>query len=189
VPRVAVGLARQADRLGDAEVGDDGAAVGEQDVLRLHVAVHDAGAVRVGERARHVARDVHGVVDRERPLPLEPPAEALPLDERHRVVQHAALELAGREEGHDVRVLQPRGEADLALEPLRGEPLGEVGAEHLHDHLSPERGLVGDEDAAHPPATELPLDGVGRTERPLQPVVDVRRAHRVPGLVRASGPR
>jgi hypothetical protein len=139
--------------------------------------VHDAGAVRVGERARDVARDAHRVRHRQPALAREPRAEALTLDERHRVEEHAAVELTRGEERDDVRVLEPRREADLALEPLGGERLGEVGVEHLHHHLAPERRLVGDEDAAHPAAAELALDGVGGAERPLQPVLNVRRAH------------
>ena len=48
---------RRAERLGDAEVGDRGRAAGEQDVVRLDVAMHDAALVRVGERARDVLED------------------------------------------------------------------------------------------------------------------------------------
>ena len=48
---------RGRDGLRDAEVGDDRRAPGEEDVVRLDVAVHDAALVRVGERARDVAQD------------------------------------------------------------------------------------------------------------------------------------
>ena len=52
---------------GDAEVGDQGGAVLEQDVLRLDVAVDDALAVRVVERRGHLAREPERLVHRELP--------------------------------------------------------------------------------------------------------------------------
>ena len=66
-------------------------------------------------------------------------------------------------------------ELDLALEPLGADAGGELGRQHLHDDLAAERGLVGDEDARHPAAAELALDGVGATERVLELVA---KAHR-----------
>ena len=147
------------ERLGDAEVGDDRRAAGEQDVLRLDVAVHDAVRVRVLERARHVAQHRHGRVRREPPVAAEPRAQRLALDERHRVVRQPVA-LPGGEHRHDVRVLQPRGDADLAREPLGAHPLGELGREHLHDDAPAERRLLGHEHARHPAAAELALEGV-----------------------------
>ena len=60
-PRVARGGAR------DAEVGDHGAArrAVEQDVVGLHVAMHDAARVRVRERVGHVGEDAPRVGDRQ----------------------------------------------------------------------------------------------------------------------------
>ena len=49
----------------DAEVGDERLAVMQENVLGLDVAVDDAVAVRVVERARDFGRDAHRVVDRE----------------------------------------------------------------------------------------------------------------------------
>jgi hypothetical protein len=45
------------ERAADAEVGDQRVAVGEQDVLRLHIAVDDAVAVGEIEPVGHLARD------------------------------------------------------------------------------------------------------------------------------------
>ncbi len=56
--------ARRADRFRDTEVGDDGGIAGEENVLRVYVAVDDAGAARVRERLRlHVARDADRLRD------------------------------------------------------------------------------------------------------------------------------
>src|SRR5216117_3727488 len=55
----------------DAEVGDEGAAGRrvEQDVVGLHVAVHDAVRVRVIERQRHFLEETGGLRDAEGPEP------------------------------------------------------------------------------------------------------------------------
>ena len=58
--------ARRADRLRDAEVGDDRGAAGQQHVVRLDVAMDDAALVRVRERLRHVAQHADDFGDRER---------------------------------------------------------------------------------------------------------------------------
>ena len=55
----------------------------EQDVLRLDVAVDDAVLVGVVQRAGRLAGDPERVLHRELPLPAEPVAEALALDEGH----------------------------------------------------------------------------------------------------------
>ena len=76
-------------RLGDAEVGDDRRAAGEQHVVRLDVAMDDAALVRVRQRLRDVAQDADRLGDRQRARAREPRAQRLALDERHRVVRQA----------------------------------------------------------------------------------------------------
>ena len=56
------------ERLGDAEVGHHAHAAGEEHILRLDVAVHDAVLVRVDQRARHVPEQAHRFGDRHRAL-------------------------------------------------------------------------------------------------------------------------
>ena len=70
---------------GDPEVGDQCMAALQQDVLGLHVAVHDAMAVRVLERIRDLAHQLHRVIHREATLTREPRAQRLAVDERHDV--------------------------------------------------------------------------------------------------------
>ena len=65
-------------------------------------------------------------------------------------------------------VLQLGGELDLAAEAVDVQPRGEIGRQHLDDHVPFERRLGGDEDAAHPPATQLALDPVGVAQRLLE---------------------
>ena len=123
-------LARLARGERDAEVGDQRAAVVQQDVLGLDVAVDHAVPVRVVERVGDLARDPHRVVDRELLLAVEPVAERLALDERHDVVEEA-VGLARVEQREDVRMLQIGGELDLGEEPLGAEHRGELGVQHL----------------------------------------------------------
>ena len=55
---------RTADRASDAEVGDQCAAVREQDVLGLDVPMYHAQAVGVAQRVGHVACDAERISDR-----------------------------------------------------------------------------------------------------------------------------
>ena len=83
-------------RLRDAEVGHEGVLPREQHVVRLDVAVHNAAAVRVGERVAHVAQDPHRLGDRELVFVREPHAQRLPLHSGHDVVEEVAVRAGGK---------------------------------------------------------------------------------------------
>ena len=117
--------ARRADRLRDAEVGDDRRAAREQHVVRLDVAVHDAALVRVRQRLRDVVQDADDFGDRERSA-REPRAQRFAFDERHRV-EGQPVRVARGEHRNDVRLLQRGDGADLALEALGAEPCASSG--------------------------------------------------------------
>ena len=78
-----------------------------------------------------------------------------------------------REQRNDVRLLELGGELDLARETLGRDAGGEVGAQDLHNDVALERRIAGEEEAAHPAATELALEGVGGAERGLELVADL----------------
>ena len=61
-----------------------------------------------------------------------------------------------------------RGELDLALEAVDVDALRQFGRQDLDDDLARPSAFFGDEDARHPAAAELALDGVGRAECGLQ---------------------
>ena len=66
----------------------------------------------------------------------------------------------GVEHGEDVRVLQPGGEADLALEALGPEGGGQLGVQHLERDRPVVPEVLGQIDGGHAPAAELALERV-----------------------------
>jgi hypothetical protein len=136
----------------------------QQDVLRLDVAVHDAACVRVVERLGDLAREAHRLVHRERPVPREPRAQRLPIDVRHHVVEPPGR-VPRVEQGEHVRVLQRRGERDLAQEALRAERHREVRVEHLDRDGTRVAEVAREVDRGHATARQPPLDRVPVDER------------------------
>ena len=160
-------LARCLHGFGDPEIGDDGGAFAEENVLGLDVAVDDPLPVGVGERGGDVAENGEALLDRNWTF-ANPLAQRFPAHERHGEVRISADGLARGEHGYDVRLLEPRREPDLALEPRRREGVGELGRQNLDDDVAPERLVAGDEDPRHSAGAELPLHGVAASERLLQ---------------------
>ena len=111
----------------DAEVGHQGITVlGQQQVLRLDVTVHDPVLVGVLKGLGRFPRDPERLLHGEVPLPPQPVPERLALD-----VRHGEPELTGSlarvEHGQDVGMLEPGGELDLPLEALGAEAGSELG--------------------------------------------------------------
>ena len=83
------------------------------------------------------------------------------------IVVRQAVRLACRQHWNDVRLLQRRRRADLPLESLGADARASSG-EDFDDDLAPEPDFIGHEDARHPTAAELALEGVGSTQRRLE---------------------
>ena len=123
--------------------------------------MHDAELVGVGDRLRHVMRDVERLVERQRTYAIDAIGERLALDELHHeeietvlvadVVQHA-----------DVGVVEPRDGDGLALEAL-AEALvfGQPGRNHLDGDHAVEAGVAAAIDLAHAADAEERQDFVG----------------------------
>ena len=104
--------------LRETEVGqEDVVARRDQDVAGLDVPMHQPAEMSSVERACGLADDPRGAGRIERPFALEQGVEIRRLDEPHRDVE-VAVRLAGVEHRDDVGVLDPCGDAPLALEPL-----------------------------------------------------------------------
>ena len=67
-------------------------------------------------------------------------------------------------------MLEPGGEADLALETLGAEGGGELAEEHLEGDGPVVADVMGQVDGGHPAAAELALDGVAVGEGVAQAV-------------------
>ena len=158
---------RHADGARDPKVRDYRGTALQQDVLGLDVAVYDAVAVRVGERARHFGRDPHCLVNRELLFPLQPVAQRLALDVWHDVIEEA-VDGTGVVQRQDMRVLQPGGDRNLAEEAIASERGRQLGVQDLDRDWAVVLQVLGEEDRGHPAPAKLPLDGVVLDERVTQ---------------------
>ena len=149
------------ERARDAEVGEVGGAVPvEQDVGRLDVAVQHAGRVRGVQCARHLGEDLDRARRGQRPVGQHA-LEVRPVDEGH-VQVRAAVDLAVRVDGHDVRLGKAGDEAGLPPEPREELRLG-VPRQALERDVPVVAGVVGAVDLSHATAPEQFFDAV-RTE-------------------------
>ena len=164
-PRQASGRARALGQpeVGQVRVGLRGL-VGDQDVRRLDVAVHQSARVRGVERAGDLGQDDARHLEREGTA-IDHAAQVRPGHEAHREVEHALL-LAAAMDGHDVRVLEGRRQARLGPE-ARGRVLvlHPLGRDQLQRHGAIEIDVHRLVDDAHPAAVEQPVDPVAGEHR------------------------
>src|SRR5256714_9185901 len=127
----------------------------------------DITGVSVRECVGNLARDSHSLGDRQAALALEPLAQRFSLYVGHGVEQQT-IRFAGIEQRQDVRMGQPRRNADLLQEPFVPQRCRELGSQHLQrdESLIPE--VPGEVDEGHPTATNFPLDCVAIAEGSLQ---------------------
>ena len=132
----------------------------EQDVRRLDVAVDEPLLVRGVERARDLLEDPDGIDGLEAAARAEQRVQVGARHVAHRDVEVAVL-LLGLVHGHDVGMVDPRGEARLALEALaKLGVLRELGGDELDRDLTAERELRRAEHDAHAAASDALLEPV-----------------------------
>ena len=148
-----------AEGQGDAEVGDQCIPVGEQDVLRLDVAMHRPMAMGVVERGTDGRRDVYRVGNGELVFAHQPRAEGFAVHKGHHIEQEP-IGASGIEERQDVRVLQRSCELDLLEKALAAEDGGELGAEDLDGDFPAVLQVLGEVDGGHAAGAEFALDAV-----------------------------
>ena len=145
----------------DAEIREHGAIIAvEQHVFGLHIAMHHATRVRVGEGVEQRAQQRQHVRLVGAQVAM---AEVAARQEGHHVVEPAIAGAPHFEDVHDVRVLQPRDGARLVFEALR---LLLVHAGHRqHDldcHLAVQRFLDRQPDGGHAALSDFPHHAVAR---------------------------
>jgi hypothetical protein len=148
--------------LRNPEVTHHGRAAGEEDVLRLDVAMNHSLGVRVLQCACNVTKDPQGIVERNRSS-RDPRPKRIPRHEWHRVVREIRGS-AGGVHGHDVRVLQAGRDLHLTGEALGGDTGGQVGRQDLDYDPSAQSRLLGYKDARHPATRQLTLEDIRSTE-------------------------
>jgi hypothetical protein len=158
------GAVNIAERLPDAEVGNERVAAVEEDVLGLDVTMHHAVPVRVLERARHLTHDTHGVLHRQLRLRIEQLAQRLSVHCGHHVEQNS-VNLARIEERDDVGMVEPRGELDLAQKAIGTHRVRHVFTEHLERDVAAVLHVVREIHRRHPALPELALDAIAAGER------------------------
>ena len=148
---------RQQRELGEAEIEHLHPALArDEDVRGLDVAVQDALAVRGVEGIR----DLHAEIEQEaggHRLAVDDLVERLPLEQLHRE-EPLSLELVDGVDGADVRMVEGRRGARLALEPFDGRRRGRhFGRQELQRDRTAEPeilGLVHDTHAARADALD-----------------------------------
>ena len=153
-----LGLRHGAD---EPEVGDlDFAVIGDQHVLRFHVAVHEPRVVGHGEAAEHGAEHRGDGVRRHRPALDEQFAQGAALDEFHhkeRVRSVDALVVYGDQ----AWILQLRDGAGLALEPRQELIVARVAGIHdLQRHRTIQPEVESAVHAGHPSGGDQGVDAI-----------------------------
>ena len=152
-------------------LGSEPGAASDQDVPRLHVAVHEAVGVRRVERGAHLVEDDERLVGLQAAAAGDECGEVDTLDVAHGDVEDA-LCLSRVVDRDDVRVLEGGSRSPLLLEPLPvAGGLGQFRRENLERDPPPELQLLGEIDHAHsapaherfdPEATQHGADAVIR---------------------------
>ena len=151
----------------DAEVRQQGMVVGEENILRLDVAVHETIAVRIVEPGTNLMRDAKRVVDGEPLLAIQSVSQRAAGNERRHIVQRAAG-FAGVDERNDVRMRQARSDADLAQESLLADRGAELLPQNLYRNLAPVLPLLGQMNGGHATRAEESFYRVAIGERCLE---------------------
>ena len=153
------------------------AALVEQHVVRLDVAVHDVVAVRVRERVGDLARDPRGIADRQFLMAFQEVAQRRAVDAPHDDVKDFLVP-ADLVDRHDVRMLEPGDGLRLAQKALgdsRGE--GEVDVEDFDRDVAIQGVVAGAEDGRKAPLTQERAYCKFLSERLLQALLEGFEVH------------
>jgi len=128
--------------------------------------MHHALPVCIVDGVGNVVKNPDSLSDGQLTGSLQSSAQRLSFDARHRIIKQIVFR-AGKEERHDVRMLQSRGQLDLAAEATDVESGTQLRRQNFDDDIAAERDFADDEDARHP-ATEIVDDFVAIAKGALQ---------------------
>ena len=153
----------------------------KEKIVRLHVAVDDAGCVRGREPCRCLPREREREVLRHRSFAPQKLAECLAEQRFHHQVRASRRRLADIANLHHIRVVDaPRG-IGLAVKALLLLAMLRCGrAQHLHRDGLVRFGILGQIDARSRTLVDVPVDLVARAEHGPDPI----RLPRLVGAVR-----
>jgi hypothetical protein len=125
--------------------------------------MYDSTAVCCMQRVRYFPRYAHRVVDGKLRLPRETRTQRLTVDVRHdaprkrviRRLQHPRVE-----DRHNVAVLQPRRDADLAQEAIYPDRSCDVGLQYLDGNGAIVLAIPRQPHRRHAAMTQLPLENI-----------------------------
>ena len=154
--------AHRLDQAREAEVEDlELPVAGDEEVLRLQVAVDDPFLVRRGQPQGHLQAVLDGFPRRQRLSRLQLVAERLPLQQLRDEIRKLRV-LADVVDGDDVGMAEHAGRARLDLESADEIAVaGERFGEHLDRYVSPQPRVAGAIHDAHRSRAELTDDLVG----------------------------
>ncbi len=156
--------AGRAHRERDSKIRDERLPVVEENVLRLDVAVNDAVAVSVVERAGYLLGDPHRVADGQLPLAVDARAKRFADDEWHHIVEQG-IGLTRIEQRQDVRMLELGGGLYLGKKPLAAERGAEVGMQHFDGDIAVVLEIVTEKNSRHSAGADFPVHFIAAGKR------------------------
>ena len=129
--------------------------------------MHETMAMREVERARNLAGESHGFLDRELVLAVDSGAQRLAEHERHHVVEQS-LRGAGVVYRKNVRMREPGGDLDLTLEALAAHGRGQLRIEDLDRDVAVDLQVARAEHDCHPAASDFANEGIACVQRGLE---------------------
>ncbi len=154
---------------GEAEIEDfDSVAAApvrfEPDVVRLEVAMNDAGLVGFLHGGAHLFQDIDDPFDRKAGLLGEHFGQRAAVEVLHDQISDPPAAQRGESEVrhiHDVGMAHPSGSLRFAPEPFHeGLVEHELRSDHFEGHRPVGAQMGRQIDGAHPAATEMPLDAI-----------------------------
>ena len=162
----------------------------DQDVVRLQIAMDDAGRLRRRQRVRDLRHDLAHAPPRHVLLLREQRTQAAPAHQLHHEVRATFRQRAVVDRARDVRMLELRGRHRLACEARRDLAVtGQLSAHDLERHRLVQREVLGDEHRAHAALAEQAQHAVAIVEHAAFPLARLTRRGGFRRLQRVLGRR